>query len=146
VLPLHARPFGNERRRHDLAEVPPLGERPVQDVAGPTRFIAHPELAVAGDPLEPLLQFRGLIQETIEAVGAFAPAGIVAGGSGDSVSTREELTHAKAGGQPSHISYVVRLHSGTPTRRRRSANRGSSCAGSNTASARSIGIQCPRDV
>ena len=28
--------------------------------------------------------------------------GIVAGGSGDSVLTREELTHAKIGGQPSH--------------------------------------------
>jgi hypothetical protein len=28
--------------------------------------------------------------------------GIVAGGSGDSVSTREELTHANTGGQPSH--------------------------------------------
>ena len=27
---------------------------------------------------------------------------IVVGGSGDSVSTREELTHAKAGRQPSH--------------------------------------------
>jgi hypothetical protein len=32
-----------------------------------------------------------------------ATGGIVAGGSGDSVSTREELTHAKAGDQPSHI-------------------------------------------
>jgi hypothetical protein len=27
----------------------------------------------------------------------------VAGGSGDSVSTREELTHVRTGGQPSHI-------------------------------------------
>jgi hypothetical protein len=31
-----------------------------------------------------------------------ATCGIVAGGSGDSGSTREELTHAKVGGQPSH--------------------------------------------
>ena len=27
----------------------------------------------------------------------------VAGGSGNSDSTREELTHAKVGGQPSHV-------------------------------------------
>jgi hypothetical protein len=32
-----------------------------------------------------------------------ATRGIVAGGSGDSVSTREELNHAKVGDQPSHI-------------------------------------------
>jgi hypothetical protein len=30
------------------------------------------------------------------------PVGLVAGGSGDSGSTREDLTHAKVGGQPSH--------------------------------------------
>ena len=31
---------------------------------------------------------------------------IVAGGSGDSVFTREDLTHAKSGGQPSHNFYA----------------------------------------
>ena len=33
--------------------------------------------------------------------------GIVAGGSGDSLSTREDLTHAKSGGQPSHNFYAA---------------------------------------
>jgi len=36
---------------------------------------------------------------------------IVAGGSGDSVLTREESTHAKSGGQPSHNFYATLRHS-----------------------------------
>src|SRR5674476_78384 len=39
--------------------------------------------------------------------------GIVAGGSGDSVSTREELPHAKSGGQPSHNFYASHAATGT---------------------------------
>jgi hypothetical protein len=66
VLPLDSGPFGDERRRDHVAGIPPLDEGAVQHVPGAARFVAGPEFAVPGNAIEPALEFRQIVRESIE--------------------------------------------------------------------------------
>lgn len=77
MLALDAQPFRNERRR-DLARVPPLAQRTVEDVSGATCFMATSELALAREALEIAFELRELVRESVDVGRRFAPIGSTA--------------------------------------------------------------------
>jgi hypothetical protein len=66
VLALHARAFGNEGRRDDVAGIPPLLQRAVEHVARSARFVARPDVCIAPHPIEPFLQFGEIVGQLVE--------------------------------------------------------------------------------
>ena len=71
VLALDPGPLGNERRRDDVAGVPPLAHRPVNHIARPARLVAGAEFSLARRAIEPALELREIVRETIDARGRF---------------------------------------------------------------------------
>jgi hypothetical protein len=67
VLPLDARPLGDERGGNDVAGVSPLAQRAMQHVAGAAGFVAGAEFPVARGAFEPALQLREIVGEPLEA-------------------------------------------------------------------------------
>jgi len=112
VLALLAGLGGNQRGRDHVAAVAPLSHRTVDTVAGCARLVAGAQLALGGHPpagstatvIDSLCTSRPrYIMEDMGWSPRKGDSTSVAGGSGNSDSSREELTHAKVGGQPSHI-------------------------------------------
>ena len=67
MFALHARPFGNQRRRDHLTGIAPRRQGSMQDVPSATRLVARADLTLAGDGVEPLLQFGQTVRQPVEA-------------------------------------------------------------------------------